>query len=119
MLPESGSLFRSFAPALETAAAAGDRQGYYSISSGLRKGSEMLRARKVTAGARESKVQELKRRRGLWCRRSTLHEAAGASSTSDVVSKCASIARIISDDVRNAPVKAQPTMVWLVAHYIM
>ena len=119
LLPKSESLFRSFALALETAAAAGDRQGYHSISSGLRRGSEVLKARKLTPGARESKVEELKRLRGLWYRLTTLHEAADASITSGDVSKRASIARTIYSDVRNAPVKAQPTMVWLVTHYIM
>ena len=119
LLPKSGSLLRSFALALEAAAAAGDRQGYHSISSGLRKGSEILRARKLTPEARESKIDELKRLRGLWYRLTTLHEAAGASSTSGDVLKRASMASIISDDIRNAPVKAQPTMVWLVTHYIM
>ena len=119
LMPASDSLFQSFALALEAAAAAGDRQGYHSISSGLQKGSQMLRARKLTPGARESKVEELKRLRGLWYRLTALQEAAGASSTSSDVSKCASIARIISDDVRTAPIKAQPTMLWLVTQYIM
>ena len=71
----------------------------------------MLRAREPTPRPQESKVEELKRLRGLLYCRTTQHEAAGASSTSSDVSKCASIARIVFGDVRNAPVKAQPTMV--------
>lgn len=60
LLPTSESLFRSFALALETAAAAGDRQGNHSISSGLQKDSEMLRARKLTTGPENRKSRSLK-----------------------------------------------------------
>ena len=119
LLPSTESLFQSFTLALETAAAAGDRQGHHSISSGLRKGSETLRARMLTHGARESKLEELKRLRNLWYRLNTLHEAADASSISGDALKSISIAESIYSDVKNAPEKAQPTMVWLVAHYIM
>lgn len=119
LLPSTESLFQSFTLALETAAAAGDRQGYHSISSGLRKGSETLRARMLTHGGRESKFEELKRLRNLWYRLTTLHEAADASSNSGDASRIASMAESIYSDVGNAPVRAQPTMVWLVTNYIM
>lgn len=118
LMPTSESLFGSFTLALETAAAAGDRQEYPLISSGLRKCSETLRARKLTSGPRESKFKELERLKCLWDRLTDLHKAADASSTSGDASKCKSIPQIYSD-VTNAPVEGQPTMVWLVTHYIM
>ena len=119
LLPDSDSLFWSFAFALETAAAAGDRQGHHHVSSSLRKGADTLRARKLTTGGGESKVAAMKRLRRLWDRLTTLHEAADASSTSGDASQCFPIASSVYSNVIDAPVKAQPAMVWLVTHYIM
>lgn len=122
LLPAPELLLRSFVFALGTAAAAGDRQGYHTISSDLQKSLKTLRARKLTPQdeePRESEYKELRRLRGLWYRLATLHEAADASSVAADASKCASITESIIFDVEHAPKKGQPTMVWLVTHYTM
>lgn len=64
-------------------------------------------------------MKTLRRLRDAWNRLTSLHREANTATTPDDASKCVSITESIYSDVRDAPVKAQPIMLWLINHYTM
>lgn len=108
------ALIQKFGWALETAADAGDRQGFHDIASVFRTRSRTLKARVLANRAQEPKTVELERLRSIWDQLAHLHEASDASDNT----MSQKIAEDIYFEVKRAPKQAQRTMVWLVTHYV-